>query len=550
MSFLPIVGRELRVAARRPVTAWVRFAAVLGAVALFGLLVRSAPAGASAQEIAAGLHLALALPLFGYCLLAGLFHTVDAIQSERRQGTLGLLFLTDLRAYDVVLGKLVATSLNGAYTVLALLPVLALPLLLGGVSAGQFVRTAAVLLTTLFLSLALGLFWSAAVRDLRRALVGALCTLGALAGAGALVAEFDDRFPGALPGWAWWPSPVATLLESFDAGARPSAGPVFVPALRFQLAAGAALLVATGALVRRYRDGERLRPHAALSPLDRALPALFGYRHRAWGRWLARNPYFWFQRVVRPLPGHFKLAFGALAGLGAALFLASLAYGSGGPPLLAGLGLLYALHQLLKVQLALSATQGASEDRHEGGLELLLVAGVGPEQIVRGHRDALFAQYAPALLTLVGLHVAALVRALFPGFGAGNFLTLLLVSAGALLLLWWDTLVLVRTGLREALRRADPLAAFRATYLRVMVPGWIATGLVLLSGGFLGGNNGLGLLTVLALGAAAWWTRKVDRRARIDLEHGFLHLAAGLPFDTDDWELRDDFRRAAMEQPH
>jgi hypothetical protein len=41
---------------------------------------------------------------------------------------------------------------------------------------------------------------------------------------------------------------------------------------------------------------------------------------------------------------------------------------------------------------------------------------------------------------------------------------------------------------------------------------------------------------------------KVNKRSRIDLEHGFMELAAGLKFDTSEWELRDDFRRAAMAQ--
>ena len=72
-----------------------------------------------------------------YCLLSGVWFTADCLSEEKREGTLGLLFLTDLKGYDVVLGKLVATSLNGLYAVLAAVPILALPLLMGGVAPGE-----------------------------------------------------------------------------------------------------------------------------------------------------------------------------------------------------------------------------------------------------------------------------------------------------------------------------------------------------------------------------------------------------------------------------
>jgi hypothetical protein len=46
------------------------------------------------------------------CLLMGLGGTADCVNQERREGTLGLLFLTNLRRYDVVLGGLASTGLN------------------------------------------------------------------------------------------------------------------------------------------------------------------------------------------------------------------------------------------------------------------------------------------------------------------------------------------------------------------------------------------------------------------------------------------------------
>src|SRR5207249_3162929 len=87
----------------------------------------------------------------------------------KREGTLGLLFLTDLKGYDVILGKLAATSVNGFYCLLAVFPVLAIPLLMGGITSGEFWRMVLVLVNTFLLSLAIGLFVSVLSRNARRA---------------------------------------------------------------------------------------------------------------------------------------------------------------------------------------------------------------------------------------------------------------------------------------------------------------------------------------------------------------------------------------------
>ena len=86
-------------------------------------------------------------------LSAGLFFTSDCLSEEKREGTIGFLFLTDLRGYDVVLGKLLATSLRGLYALLAVFPILAVTLLMGGVTGAHFWKTALALINALFFSL-------------------------------------------------------------------------------------------------------------------------------------------------------------------------------------------------------------------------------------------------------------------------------------------------------------------------------------------------------------------------------------------------------------
>jgi len=104
------------------------------------------------------LFIAVGILAFAFSLLAGMFLTADCLSEEKREGTLGLLFLTPLKGHDVVFGKLIATSLHAFYGLLAILPLLALPLLMGGVTLGEFWRVNLVLVTTLFLSLAMGMF--------------------------------------------------------------------------------------------------------------------------------------------------------------------------------------------------------------------------------------------------------------------------------------------------------------------------------------------------------------------------------------------------------
>ena len=121
MTFLPIVARELRVASRRRATYWVRSGAALALIVLgvwFFLMMRHEPA----HEVAMVLFRLLAGASVLYCLLSGVRATADCLSEEKREGTLGLLFLTDLKGYDVVFGKLAATSLNAFYGVLAVVP--------------------------------------------------------------------------------------------------------------------------------------------------------------------------------------------------------------------------------------------------------------------------------------------------------------------------------------------------------------------------------------------------------------------------------------------
>src|SRR5258706_9100375 len=214
MTFLPVAERELRVAARRRGTYGSRMVAAALALILFagfvllnwgGRLFRTNQLGPILFAIFSWLS-------FAFTSASGVFLTSDCLSEEKRDGTLGLLFLTDLRGYDVVFGKLLSNSLVAAYGLLAAFPVIGLALLLGGVTGAEFWRLMLVLCNTLFFSLAAGVLVSSLSRDPQKAMIGtvALCGVfialfpaidGALAGWNN--AKFQARFSLASPGFTF-----------------------------------------------------------------------------------------------------------------------------------------------------------------------------------------------------------------------------------------------------------------------------------------------------------------------------------------------------------
>lgn len=547
MTLLPVAHRELLVQARNGSGTWARFLSALGGLALFGLLWVT-PMQAQPQVVSEVVFLTLTWLLFAYACAAGALHTSDALGRERRAGTLGLLFLTDLSGLDVVLGKLCAQAARAVYGVLAVTPILFLPVVVGGISGGQAFRAILAILVTLFLSLAIGLLASLLARDFRSAVSATLLAMGVLSagldGAAWVATVRTGASPDSLRQW----SPMAMVRWSMaDPWRRPEAHASFQRAWTRQALLAAGMVAASTVLVRRSRT-----EWTSTSPAPRRATEAegsVGWRHVQWEDLLARSPYAWLQRVTRPVPRAFQVVHGSMAALFAVAAGVSIA--SPGSTLqiqaaLVAVLLLTALHVVLKLQVALAATRGVSEDRETGALELLVVSGVGPGLVQDGHSQAILLQYRWHLVVVYAAQFLMAAVACARGMPEGAGAAVLVLAAGAAFL-WMDVDTLVRVGLRHGLRERDPQSAFRATFLRVLLPGWIAllpVGVSMVTGG----GTSLSVLGLCWIAISAYALRKARKRARIDVEHGFMHLAAGLPFDTTEWETRDDFRRAAGAQ--
>ena len=162
----------------------------------------------------------LSFYVFILALLGGVLLAADCLSQERREGTLGFLFLTDLKGYDVVLGKFIAISLDAFYALLAVFPVLGLSLLAGGVTGPEFGRMSLALVNVLFFSVATTMWASSRSASAYRAMSIAVCMIVGLIAIGQVAAGVlelaPSRFDSALS-YLSTVSPVEPVLLAGDA---------------------------------------------------------------------------------------------------------------------------------------------------------------------------------------------------------------------------------------------------------------------------------------------------------------------------------------------
>ncbi|HTL17494.1 MAG TPA: hypothetical protein VL793_09665 [Patescibacteria group bacterium] len=245
MTLLPIVDRELRVRARGRANYWTRFCVGLTAVLICLESMQSSIFSTPSMMgsfVFNGIVGAAFLVSCSACLLAA-----DAISAERREGTLGLLFLTRVRVLDVLVGKIGSIGLAAVCGLLAFLPVLMLPVLAGGITGGEAARKGLGLLDGLFLALAVGLFSSAAESERFRAVRGAVVLMVLL----ILIPFF--AYVGRAPGLFFYAglfSPLVLLVRAGDLAYTSAPGLYWISLLSVQVVTWA-LLVYTALRLRK-----------------------------------------------------------------------------------------------------------------------------------------------------------------------------------------------------------------------------------------------------------------------------------------------------------
>ncbi|HEY6229040.1 MAG TPA: hypothetical protein VI282_18115, partial [Verrucomicrobiae bacterium] len=157
-----VASREIRSAARLPRTYWIRITA--GAAGVFVL-------ATFGTDDSRSMFFRSVITAFALCLLEGVRLASSTIVDERNEGTLGLLLLTKLRGDELLLGKLAALGFFSLQTLIAVVPVLCVSVVFGGVSAGEIARAALGLAHALLIALTCGLVISARSRTAARAMI-------------------------------------------------------------------------------------------------------------------------------------------------------------------------------------------------------------------------------------------------------------------------------------------------------------------------------------------------------------------------------------------
>lgn len=466
MSFLPVVERELRVAARQRTAYWTRLGGAAAGLLLCAWIMLI-PSFRSPQTLGIVLFHTVAVATFFYSVLAGLLRTSDCLSEEKREGTLGLLFLTDLKGYDIVLGKLAATSVNGFYAMLAVFPVMAISLLAGGVDIIEFWRVVLVAVNNLFFSLAIGMFCSAISRDERKAIALAIGLMifftGLLPMFGGLHAAASNQPKNPL---FFIPSPGYAAFMSFDEAQK--AAPTFnyfhqsvatIHAMALLL-----LWLSCRIVPRTWQDKVESSGASRWREFWRRIAyGAAATRARARKLMLDINPIYW-------LAGRDRLKVALVwAFLGATAL--PWAWGLTKHPNDWKEGPAYVLtalwlHTLLKVWVATEACRRFTADRRNGALELLLSTPMTVRDILNGQLLALLKQFALPAMAIVLADIVFLFSERHQGDWALWWIAGITVFIADLVTVAW---VSMWTGLRSI----NSIRAAAAAMARILILPWL-----------------------------------------------------------------------------
>jgi len=422
------------------------------------------------------LFTALSILAFAYSLLAGVRSTSDCISAEKREGTLGLLFLTDLKGYDVILGKLVSSSVAAFYGLLAMFPILCVAVMLGGVAGSELARVALVLVNTLFVSLAAGVFVSTVSRAERKALTA---TLGLI-----LLITFGP-YPVAFY-YAYGFGGIGTSLETaflmpspYYAFELARTGVVsklmvreFYHALLTAHVIGWGLLgLAAVILPRTFRD--RPRSVRRLRWRERWQQWSYGARavRKAFRkRLLDRNPFLWLAGRDRLKVNYVWLFLGLLG------CLWYLVYTTEPEALLewsSSAGWLFFLSAFLKVWYASEACARLVEDRRCGARELILTSPLSVKALANSQALALRRQFAKPVAVILTVGVALMWAGLNARVFNANRAEVILTFAAGMVLLIADLITLKWLGMWQSLICNSAGRALIVTVARLLALPWI-----------------------------------------------------------------------------
>lgn len=478
--------------------------AALGETARFGLLLFQITA-----------FVQLTLLLFFSALSAA-----STVSQEKDRRTFVLLLLTDMRDYEIVLGKMLGSLLPIAILFSITVPFFAMVLLLGGVSGAQVVQAVFVMAATAIAAGSLG-----GLVALWRERTFQALALAVLALVFYLLVVMAVGLIGRAIGSDWsmataWLNPFVAMTYVLE---PPADGPLIPPAYGFALTMLALSFGLNGFGIWKLRkwnpSGEPVQQREASEDADDN-PEVRAKAHAAPGevRQVWANPVLW--REIRTLaygrrPLLVKVAYGIVTALICYYAFAMLHTPHERPAFVAAWGLV-PICVLSLLLVSAQAVTSITSERDGKALDLLLVTDISPREFVFGKLGGVLYNtkefvIPPLLLAVYYAAQGALAYtrddevAFLRNFGP------LLCVLGAIGVLIAFVMTL---GLHVALRIENSRASIvhtLGTVFFLSVGALVSIYLIVINGGSLG-NQLLSFSAFIGLGVGGlWWVLSADR---------------------------------------
>jgi ABC-type transport system involved in multi-copper enzyme maturation permease subunit len=400
MVLLPVIERELRTCARQPFTYYLRaisMGALLFQCLLFGMQHGFGPTLGSA--LFGSLH----YTLFAAIWVLVPFLTADCISRERREGTLGLLFLTRLSANNIVTAKCLAHGFRAMTLWLAVVPVLTIPFLLGGVTWLETLISIAINLCSICWALSAGLIASVWNKSWLRSMLCAVLLSGCFSKIfGTVVDEMMLKGTALVNSGPFQSGSFFFARGGYLRLLSYSIGQVLLSTILLVNISVVVFLVAIAIAGHKTRRVWQETPPSKVQvwwEKTFCTPRFWLSFFRRWMlRQIERNPIGWLER--RRWSG--RLVTWAWFAVVISIYSAAL----GDRTFFRGLdNLQNAIAWLLAGSIAVSAAGSFRRERETGLLELLLISPLNEVQIMSGRLRGLWAKFLPAFATLVALWI-------------------------------------------------------------------------------------------------------------------------------------------------
>lgn len=457
-GLVSIFRRELQVRARQPATYRIRLIAGAIILSIFGGFALTHYG--SANVLGVKLFGICSTLLFLYALLSGVALTADCLSEEKREGTLGLLFLTQMTSAEVVLGKMGVQSLRAIYGLIAAIPVLTICVLFGGVRGGDAFQTVIVLLATTFFSLTTGVFVSARAVEDRSAFLGTLGLVAALSLLPPLLWQIIQWAAGSAPEFIRYASPIYPFT-------RPRWSPDFAGSLAVLGLIGTGFLInAAFRLSRSFAEPAAVEFKGASASIKR----LAGRTNR----WmLDHDPFDWLLHRETILPRTLRLLaiLALLVGIPTAV---SIKHARASVVIVTCLFSLLGSSLLLKTLVAADAMRSLHQDHRSGALELLFSTPIDPNSIAQAQVRRTTRRFLPVCLAFATVYIIFFLQK--------ELDELFIIALGGSIFLFVDSRALIWTAMRQAFKpNRYPPAVMRVTGA-ILAPPLAIIALVLFTG--------------------------------------------------------------------